>query len=533
MRSWGRGVRRHWWVVVAGLVLGIGGGLLALNRSTPVYAASTSVLVQPDGASPVNLPTEAQLARSTQIAVDAAVHLTGVPFDRIVEATSVQTIEGSSVLVIRFEAAAPSDAAAGANAVAQAYLANRARVQRAALDAQTAAIARKLSELAAQIAAVNARMAALPVDSPQLTNLRGTRSLLTGQAATLAARSDALATTTIDPGRVIQAADQPTRPARPEPALFLAVGALAGAILGWGAGLARDRLASRVRDGAGMARRSGVNVLAELPPEAGMASPRGAGGRAFNRLRNEVVSALGQQDRVVLVTGASPGAGSTIVAANLAASLARADNDVILVGANVPEIGRDAIPLSRLFDVGDIPGLTDTLSGRAQLAAVLQRPPRSPRLCVVTPGATASAAGLLQAEPVRAVLRALRRQARYILVEAPSAATGADAQSLAGVADAAILVVEAGRTRYSEVHDAANQLRAVRTRVLGAVVVPRLAPAPVTEPAEIAPAPDTWSSEPEPPAEPRGTTVEGLDHVPTTVDTPTMPVAIIKGREHS
>ena len=60
------------------------------------------------------------------------------------------------------------------------------------------------------------------------------------------------------------------------------------------------------------------------------------------------------------------------------------------------------------------------------------------------------------------------------MIEAPSTATSADAQSLASLADAAILAVELRRTRRPEVADAAEQLRRVGTPLLGAVVLPRL-----------------------------------------------------------
>jgi Mrp family chromosome partitioning ATPase len=136
-------------------------------------------------------------------------------------------------------------------------------------------------------------------------------------------------------------------------------------------------------------------------------------------LRNEVVAALPGRDQVILVTGASPGRASTVVAANLAAALARAGNEVILVGANVPELGADGLLLSHVFDIADVPGLTDVLTRRSTIATALQNAPRAPRLRVITPGGTASATGLLQSEAVRTTMCALRDQASYVVVEAP------------------------------------------------------------------------------------------------------------------
>jgi Mrp family chromosome partitioning ATPase len=303
---------------------------------------------------------------------------------------------------------------------------------------------------------------------------------MTAQISALTTKANDLAATAVNPGRIISEPVLPGEPIRPRTWLYLTLGGCAGAVVAGLTALARERLSRRVSDGADVIRRDGIPLLAELATERtgtrpAVLSAKEPGGRAFNRLRNEVVATLAEHDQVILVTGASPGHASTVVAANLAAALARADNQVILVGANVAEFGPDAVTLSQIFDVADIPGLTDVLTGRVTLGRALQRAARAPRLHVVTPGGTASAAGLLQSEAVRLTLHALRRQARYVVVEAPSAASGADAQSLAGAADVAILVVETGRARHAQVADAAIQLRLVGARLLGAIVLPRVA----------------------------------------------------------
>src|SRR4029453_9704159 len=82
--------------------------------------------------------------------------------------------------------------------------------------------------------------------------------------------------------------------------------------------------------------------------------------------------------------------------------------------------------------------------------------------------------GLLQSQMLRAALTSLRRQAEYIVIEAPATSTSADAQSVASLADIALVAVELKRTRYADVSDAAEQLRRVGTPLLGAVVLPRL-----------------------------------------------------------
>ena len=176
-----------------------------------------------------------------------------------------------------------------------------------------------------------------------------------------------------------------------------------------------------------------------------------------------------------MVTGASRGSAATLVAANLAAALARTGSDVVLIGAHLPDSVVDAAPLARMLGVAAVPGLSDLLAGRVGLARALQRTPRIPSLRVITTGGAATAAGLMQSQRLKDTLEALRRQGGYVVIEAPSTTTSADAQSLASLADAAILAVELRKSRRPALLDAAEQLQRVGTPLLGAVVLPRLA----------------------------------------------------------
>jgi Mrp family chromosome partitioning ATPase len=491
------GARQRWAVgVVLGIGVGLGGSAIALAATPPTYASTASVLVQQIGSDPPSLPTEAQLARSTRTATDAA-RTVGRSTEDIGAATTVEQLTGSSVLLITARGASPAAAQAAARAVATAYLAGRGQTARAAIQDQVTTLTARISDTNKQVAALNSQMVRLPANSPDLATLRGSMSVLTGQLTSLTTRLTELQTTPVDPGRVIGDPEPPADPVYPRPWLFRSVGAGTGALVGLLAPLARRRLARRIRDAADVAR-CGVPVLAHAVTEQ-----RDNAARTFNRLRNEIIASLGTGDRVLLVVGVTPGAASTLVASNLATAFARADTEIILVGANATEPGTP--PLSQIFDVADIPGLSDVLAGRVSLPAGLQRAARLPRLRVITPGGTASAAGLLQSEGARSAVLALRRQARYVIVEAPSTASGADAQSLARVADAAVLVVEAGLSRPAQVADAAEQLRLVGTRMLGAVLLsPVMPPAP----------------EPEQPG-PLGAHDEWLTDKPSIVDAPT------------
>ena len=127
------GARRRWAVgigVVLGVAAGLGGSALALDATPRTFESTATVLVQQIGSTPPTLATEAQLAMSTRTATDAA-RTVGRSTEDLSAATTVQPLEGSSILLITVRAGNPGAAQAGARAVATAYLAYRAQSARA------------------------------------------------------------------------------------------------------------------------------------------------------------------------------------------------------------------------------------------------------------------------------------------------------------------------------------------------------------------------------------------------------------------
>jgi capsular polysaccharide biosynthesis protein/Mrp family chromosome partitioning ATPase len=491
-------VRRHWWVVLALTALGVAGAA-AVTRTLPrEYVSATSVLVQPSGGDTnasggrtkgeINLDTEAQLVRSTQVATGAAQLLRTTEDGReLARSVTVEVPPNTTVLLIKFAAGTPQAAQAGSHAFAESYLRSRESNAQSDLTAQAQALDAKVRQLNKQLTTVVGKLDKAKSDARAA--LDSQRSTLQAQVNQLNSKINQLSTATVSAGRIISDAGLPNRPRKPDLKINLAGGALLGALLGLLVAAVRHRLDRRVRRAGDVARRADVPVLSEVTARAkprldDVFSPFGTGGRIFNRLRNEVTAALsalpsalptaGSGGRTVVVTGASGGPSSAVVAANLATALARTGSEVVLVGAHHPELLVGLAPLAAMVGVLPTPGLSDVVAGRTPLAAAIQRAPRTPHLRVLATGATASAAGLLQSQSLRDIVTQLRSQCDYLVIEAPSTATSADAQSLAGVADAAIVAVELRRTRHPQIVDAAEQLRRVGTPLLGAVVLPKL-----------------------------------------------------------
>jgi capsular polysaccharide biosynthesis protein len=467
-----RTLRAGWWLILALTAVGALAGAAVAALSPTVYESTTSVLVLPTGQQDtnatggrthgaVNLDTEAQLVTSTAVAGRARTLLhTGTPATGLAAGVSVSVPPNSTVLDITYSAPTAAAAQAGSHAFATAYLANRTASATSAATDQATALRAQIQQVTTALQQLSGRLAALPPGSAQRVYLDSQRANLSNQLNDLTGRLNTLTTTAITAGRIISDAPRPTSPASPSLPVDAAAGLAAGLVLGITTALVYGRLNPTVRRAADLPRRTGVAVLASLTDPTSPApdlhfAPHTPAATLFAHLRNELTPA--DTPQVIAVVGTSDGWTATLVAVNLAEAINRAAGDR-------PE-DRAVVFADCAEPTGDVPA------------------------------------------KARQALADLRTTAAHVLVVTPSATDGPDAQTLAGLSDAAILAVELNHSHYAAVTDAAHQIHRVSTPVLGAVVLPRLTTespesAESTEPAETTEATEVTAVEATVPAEP-------------------------------
>lgn len=226
-------LRRHWPVVAAAAVVGLVLGLLVSLVLPSRYEATATVSVNPINADPlgssvdanrsISMPTEVSAATSAEVAAAAATSLKAdysLSAEDVRDATEVDSPDESLILSIRFTGDSAREAAAGANAVAAAYLTTRTADS-------TAQIERLVTSAQTQVAAVQASAVA-----PENAGAVQQRALAV-QADALGNRLAELSNIDVDPGRVVGSADEPSSPSSPG---LVALG-LAGLFLGLLAGI--------------------------------------------------------------------------------------------------------------------------------------------------------------------------------------------------------------------------------------------------------------------------------------------------------
>ena len=477
-------VRRSWWLIIGTVAAALAAGFAYTALTEEVYESTSSVLVLPTAsdtavtgartAGQVNLDTEAQLVKSTEVAQAAAEALGADPDTDLVSQVSVTVPPNTAVLEIAFRAGDPEAAQAGSVAFSEAYLAHRQAGATASLESAIAQATVGLDAIEADIAAAEDELSRMDDGDGGRGALESDLDGMIREAGEIEAEIAALEGQqgAIAPGRIINQASVPKAPVSPN-ALFnlaaaLGLGLPLGLILAW----ARHRLARKVSYPTDLVERCELDVLASVPPAVkfqrrevfGAYSP---GGRVFAQLRNVVAAQLTNDQRVIVVAGVAPGPAASVVAANLATAMARAGDRVTVVAANPST----TVGLPELFGTDPVPGLADFWAGRVDLPEATQAAPRQPSLNVVGPGAAARAAGPTS-EAAAETFSKLAEAGRFVVVDAPPLSCSADAQLLAGHADAVILAVQAQRDAIAETAAAAVAMRQIDTPLLGAILLP-------------------------------------------------------------
>jgi capsular exopolysaccharide synthesis family protein len=169
---------------------------------------------------------------------------------------------------------------------------------------------------------------------------------------------------------------------------------------------------------------------------------------------------------VVLVSSAVAGEGASTVARNVATALSHSGTEnVLLVDANL----RSPVQHDE-FDLTREKGFSDVLRGEAALTSVIQSDVGL-GISLLTCGTTVkSPTRVLTVSAIQGVIMALLSLYDWIIVDSPPATVYPDAASLGTACGAAILVVEAEKTRSEVALEAKGILEGTGAEVLGAVL---------------------------------------------------------------
>jgi len=417
-------IRRWWWLLALGALIGGGSAYGISQLITPIYRASASLLVnqtQTPGVIAYNdILTSERLTMTYRELISQRPVLDGVidnlalsmTSDELAALIDVEVVSDTQLLRLSVEHPEPRQARLLANATARAF-----------------------------------------IDANEQDGLTRPGSV-----------------------SIVEPAATPGSPVRPRTELNSVMGAFAALLLAGALALLFEYLDDTVKSSEDVEAVGGLPTLAgvarfprvsKAPDNVLVAASYRVAAEAYNVLRtNMQFSALNEPVQALLVSSANPAEGKTVTVANLAVAIAQTGQRVIAVDA---DLRRPA--LHRIFGLANEAGLTNALlSPEPALHGFLQ-PTRFANLRVMTSGPLPpNPSELLGSRRLDVVIDALRQQADVLIFDSPPALMVADASILAAKLDGTMLVVDAGRTRAQALRRAHEALGRSQTRVLGAIL---------------------------------------------------------------
>ncbi len=485
------GLLWHWaWLLVLVTVLAAGAAYLISQRLTPVYEASTTLLINEAQSNQTTdytaILTSERLARTyaammtKKPVLEAVMAELGLTMDLkdLEEAVSVQPVRDTQLIDVTAEDPDPQRAANIANAIYRIFQSQNQALQASRFATSKESLGAQLEEVNAQINRAEASLAALPegeqVERDRLeTSLAQYRQtyagLLTSYEEVRVAEAQATSNVVqVEPAR------PPAEPVRPRVAVNTLLAGMVGFMLAVAGIFLVEAMDNTLRTPDDVTRLLGLPVLgviADHPVEDGhlvaLDTPRSPVAEAFRSLRTNLQFASVDRPLVkLLVTSPGPGEGKSTVAANLAAVLAQSGRRVTLLDADMrrPRV-------HRLYGLPNRKGLSGLFVGsRILLDGALQTTPTENLTAITTGELPPNPSELLGSEKMNEIIAKVMEISDVLVIDSPPVMLVTDSAVLSQRVDGVLLVLRQGETNLEFARQSVEALRRVGANLLGVVL---------------------------------------------------------------
>jgi non-specific protein-tyrosine kinase len=485
-------IRRWLWLVAACALLAAGAAYFISSRMTPVYSASTTLLVRQAptaGGSDYNAVlmsdrlalTYAQMLREEPVleAVIEQLGMEGVTPGELASWVRVELVRDTQLIRLSVEDTDSSRAAEIANAIADAFIAQNKALQEERYADSLASMQAQMDELSVLMEETQAGIDAQgePETARGEAELARLETILAGYRTTYASflqsyeQMRLTAAQTTDNVIVFREARPPTAPVRPRKTTNTALAGVVGVLLAIGVAFLIEYLDDTlktpedVRQALNLGTLGAIGRFKKTDKELILIDqPLSPIAEAFRALRTSIrFSGVDEPLRTLLVTSPGPTEGKSLTVANLAVAMAQSGLRVVAVDGDLRRPR-----LHKLFGVRPRDGLTGSLlegsmDGRLQPSPV-------EGLAVLPAGELPpNPAELLGSRRMRGLLGALTERADVVVLDSPPVMPVTDAVVLAQAADGVLLVVDVGNTRRETARQAVEKMRQIGANVIGVV----------------------------------------------------------------
>ncbi|HET8666252.1 MAG TPA: hypothetical protein VFM08_18195 [Nocardioides sp.] len=467
---YGAVLRRRWRAVVVGLLVGMlaGGAYLAMASKSATATATVNLnVISSDlfGADKtpsqlLDTQTEVQVATSQQVLGAAATDLAnGKSLAQMRASTSVSPVNGATIVKVSYSAPTRSQAVAGADAIAKAYLAYRESAATEKVSQSVDKLEAKKADLSKQLTKVNEVLDDSSITGARHIQAQTDRRLINIELASLVSQINQFNAVNTSGGTLLTSAEENPVKWSPSTKLVMIGGTLLGLLLGVMLAFLTNASDRRVADGPTLSGLGGGEILAELKARRAVVPAEGPELDQVRALRERLLASVGPGGNVVvmdLVIRDRP----SDVAVNLALSMVERGEPVRLV---LPDHGQDDVrQLVRALDLRAADTASEVVSYTSNWATGLEVVVTEESQELGAPGAR-----------LGNILSATHRPGLTTVVAMPPNASRSLWLTAGRLGHSIILVAARRETRSSAVRARVSELEAVGAVIHGSVLLPR------------------------------------------------------------
>ncbi|OMG75373.1 polysaccharide biosynthesis tyrosine autokinase [Burkholderia ubonensis] len=284
---------------------------------------------------------------------------------------------------------------------------------------------------------------------------------------------------------LIDSALRPGDPVKPKKVLILSAAVFLGLILGTGIVFLRRNLFQGIEDPDRVERTFNLPLYGLVPESAEQARldaqaeksgsrarailaslrPKDPSVESLRSLRTAMQFALmDAKNRVIVLTGPTPGIGKSFLAVNLAVLLAHSGKRVLLIDADM----RRGL-LDRYFGLEQQPGLSELLSDQSALEDAIRETPVQGLSFIGAGTRPPNPSELLMSARLPQYLEGLGKRYDVVLVDSPPVLAVTDATIFGRMAGSTFLVLRSGMHTEGEIGDAIKRLRTAGVDLQGGI----------------------------------------------------------------
>ncbi|NWG04650.1 MAG: polysaccharide biosynthesis tyrosine autokinase [Syntrophaceae bacterium] len=284
--------------------------------------------------------------------------------------------------------------------------------------------------------------------------------------------------------QIVDQAEIPIKPHRPNKGLNLLLAAVVGLFLGVGIAFFFEYLDNTVKtseDVEQLVHLPSFGLVPEISSERRKRLERGASypvelithghpksmlSEAYRNIRTSILLSFSERPpKKILLTSPNPAEGKTTTVINTAIALAQTGAQVIVIDTDMRKPRVHKI----LGDENEV-GLSNFLSGNAELEAILKKT-EIPNLCYIPSGPIPpNPSELIGSNLFKNMMKYLEGAFDHIVLDSPPVLGFADSVILSTFVDGIILVVVGGKTPRETLERAKEVLQQVNAKILGVVI---------------------------------------------------------------